>query len=329
MPAKVSPINTSRFIDRWAYVPLAIASLLLFLSIFGSALGKTLINKKVKVSAEEPVKVGTIDLSPKDLGALRIDAKAFFPDNHWIVYEIRLIDVNGEVVASAIDEAWRESGRWREGSESGSWSESELLSGLDIRTKQAEKLTVIIEVLESGTASGQPANLVVNLDLKIKKGAIKSSHLLGGLFFTGVLGVLSLIATGISGQKAIFKKINDSDPNERATVGGEDNLVKVSIKSVLDETTPRQAKIDLYINNVYGERIYKESRTVPVAISKNEDGEITKAQAKLESLFVLKERSSYGFTVRVEPDNPVEWTSLTVLDGSKTLRSVEVKEISY
>ncbi len=329
MPAKVSKINTSRFIDRWAYVPIAIAPFLLFLSIFGSALGKTIIKEKVKVSAEKPASVGTIELKPRDLGALRIDAKAFFPDNHWVVYEIQLVDAEGEIVASAIDEAWRESGRWREGGESGSWSESELAAGLDLRSKQAEKLTVVIEVLESGTSSGQPANLMVNFDLKVKKGAIKRSHLLSGFFFTGILGILSLIATGISGQQAIFKKINDSDPRERATVGGENNLVKVSINSVLDETTPRQAKIDLYINNVYGERIYQESRTVPVRISKDEDGEITKAQAKSESLFVLKKRDSYGFAVKVEPDNPVEWTSLTVRDGSKTLSNIEVKEISY
>ena len=138
-----------------------------------------------------------------------------------------------------------------------------------------------------------------------------------------------MIATGVSGKKAIFKKINDSDPNERATVGGENNLVKVNIISVLDETTPRQAKINLSINDVYGERIYQESRTVPVMFSKNENGEITKAQAKLESHFILKERNSYGFVVTVEPDDPVEWTSLSVREGSKTFSSVEVKEISY
>ena len=155
MAVNVSKFKTTEFLDRWAYFPSSISAFLLLLILFGSPLAKTLVDKNITVTEEEPVKVDTITLPASKLGALRIDVQTYVPNNHWVVYEIQLVDQNGQVIASAIDEAWRESGTWREGGESGTWSESDKLGGLDIRSSQAEKLDIVIQVLESGTARGQ------------------------------------------------------------------------------------------------------------------------------------------------------------------------------
>ena len=327
MAINVSHQNTTRFVDRWAYVPAGVAGCLFLLLLFSSLLAKTIVDKKVTVSEGEAVRVNTVQLTPRELGALRIDVKSFFPSNHWLVYEIQLRDENGRVIASAIDEAWRESGTWREAGESGSWSESDLLGGLDIKSPQVENLDVVIEVLESGTVSGAPANLAASFDVTIKKGVINTSHLWWGLIYTSILSILALSATRTNGNKVISKTIKDSDPKERAILGGEDNLVRVRIDSRLDENTPRSIGIYLAINNVYGERVYKRSCAIPVSLKKDDSGRIAGGKANLEYFFVFQERGSYSFQVRVEPDASVDSTSLVVREGAKTLQNVEIVEI--
>ena len=298
--------------------------LLIFLSSF---LVKTPVNKKVEVAEDEPVKVATLELNPKQLGALRIDVKSFFPNNHWVVYELQLVDSQGEVIASAMDEAWQESGTWREGGESGIWSESDLLGGWDIKSQNAEKIELVIAVLESGTASGNPADLVVSFDVKVKSGVIQKGHLWWGLIYTSILGILARKATKASGQQIISTKIKDSDPKARTILGGENNLIRLNVKTRFDEDTPRRANIHLKINNVYGEKVYQNQETVSVSVKSSESAGITWGTATLESFFLLKDRNSYSFQVRIEPDEPVEWTSLTVREGAQTLKAVDVVEI--
>ena len=328
MAVNVSRFKTTYFLDRWAYFPGIISVCLFLLILFGSPLTETLVDKNIIATEEKPVKVDTINLSASKLGALRIDVEAFVPNNHWVVYEIQLVERNGQVIASAIDEAWRESGTWREGGESGTWSESDKLAGLDIRSSQAEKLDIVIQVLESGTARGQATDLSVSFDVKVKNGVIKKSDLWWGFFSSLGLSIMSLLATTMSGQKVLSEKINDSDPQGEAKVGREDRLIRVKINTKLDENSPPTIKIQLLIDNIYGEKIYNHTDTVNVSFKKDNEGSITKGTGRLESFFILESRSLYRFKVNVEPDAPVDWTSLIVRDGSKTLKGVEVVKIT-
>ena len=63
--------------------------------------------------------------------------------------------------------------------------------------------------------------------------------------------VMTAIATPATGKKVISKTINDSDPSERATLGGADKLVRVKIDVESDETTPYTMKARLVVNNSY------------------------------------------------------------------------------
>ena len=327
MTVNVSTIKTTGFLDRWAYFPRVISAFLLLLILCNSPLAKTLVEQKITVTGEEPVKVDTINLPASKLGALRIDVKASVPNNYWVVYEIQLVDQNGQVIASAMDEAWQESGTWREGGESGTWSESDILGGLDVRSSQAEKLDIVIQVLESGTARGQAADLYVSFDVKVKNGVIQVSHLWWGFFYSMMLGIMALLATPMSGQKALSEKIEDSDPQGKATGGGENRVVRIKFKTKLDENSPRTINIQLSIENVYGEQIYTQANSIRVSLAKDE-GSITGGIGKLESFFILEPRSLYRFKVNVQPDAPVDWTSLIVRDGSKTLKEIEVVKIT-
>ncbi len=327
MAVNVSRFKTTDFLDRWAYFPSSISAFLFLLILFGSPLAKTLVDKNIIATEKEPVKVDRIDLPASKLGALRIDVQTYVPNNHWVVYEIQLVDQNGQVIASAIDEAWRESGTWREGGESGTWSESDKLGGLDIRSSQAEKLDIVIQVLESGTARGQATDLSVSFDVKVKNGAIKKSDLWWGFCSSLGLSIMSLLATTMSGQKVLSEKINDSDPQGEAKVGREDRLIRVKIETELDENSPPTINIQLSLDNIYGEQIYNHTDTVNVSLTKDNEGSITKGTGRLESFFILESRSLYRFKVNVEPDDPVEWTSLIVRDGSQTLKDIELVKI--
>lgn len=320
--------RTSRFIDPCPYIAMG-ATVLVFLALVGAQLfQKTLVSTTLNVNEEEePVRLQPIQLGHQPLGAVRIDVKALIPDNQWLTYEIQLLDRQGKVIASAIKQAWRESGAWAEEGEFGTWSEEDLLAGLDIRAQHNEEATVAIAVLDYGETSGRAINDSVQFEVTVQNGVVDTRYLWAGLVGAGSLAAIAALATPLTGVKAIAETINDSDPSERVTVGGSDSLVRVKVDIASDKTSPRQLYVRLWLNNAYGEQIYANSFPVKLDFKK-EEGKIEGATGKLQAFFILEPRSSYSFHVQVTPDAPVDRTTLTVRDRNRTLRSVEVVQIS-
>ncbi len=329
MAVQVSEKKTSKFIDNWAHIPWIVAFGLLVAIPISSFFPVFKSPGAVKVTKDRPVKVTTLELDPKQLGALRIDVTPSFPSNHWLIYELRLVDQQGQIITSAIDEAWRESGTWREGGESGYWSKEDLLGGLDIKSPKAEKVDLVIAVLESGTTSGKPADLEVIFQVYTVNGVIQTRHLFWGAVFSVILGILARIATKSSGQTVINCEVDDSDPKARAVLGGKNRLIQVKIQTKLDENVLDWTRANLRINNGLGETVYEDTAITKSKIKKvRSQGDIEKCgTASFELFFVLQERDSYSFQVQVKPDNPVDWTSLIVREGAKTAKKVDVIEI--
>ncbi|MEO1429626.1 MAG: hypothetical protein AAFV71_11280 [Cyanobacteria bacterium J06633_8] len=349
MSASINVKKTSRFIDPALYFAFG-ATAFVFLALIASAsFGKVLFSKTVRVAEQEVVKIEALKLEPQLVGALRIDAKASLPDNHSVIYEIQLLDKQGKLIASATKDAWRQSGTWYEDGESGSWSENDLDAGLDVRAKKNEEVTVAISVLEYENLSGGRARSLttfsvddlignqankpkstknsVNFDVEITNGVIDNRHLWPGLFGTLALAVMTFIAAPGIGKKVISKAINDSDPSERATLGGANKLVRVKINVTSDETSPRTMEAKLVINDSYGEQLYSEN--IPLRLTfHREDGKLEKVTGFAEKFFVLETQDSYGFHVEIIPDQPVDRTVLTVIDGNHTRRAVEAVHIS-
>jgi hypothetical protein len=318
--------RTTRFIDPWPYVALA-AALLVFLALLSAAsFQRTLLSTTVNASEDEPVQLAPLTIRRQMIGALRVEVKALLPANTWVTYEIQLLDRQGKPFASAMKQAWNESGTWYEEGESGSWQEEDLLGGLDVRAKQDETVTITIAVLEYGNASGQELDQPVPFEVMVQNGAVDTRYLWAGLVGTSSLAVIALFATPLTGKKAIAKTIQDSDPSERATVGGAGRLVRVNVDVASDATSPPQLEVRLWLNDPYGEQIYTRSFPVHLSFNKEED-KIKGATGRLQTFFILEPRSSYGFHVEVLPDAPVDSTTLTVRDGSRTLKSVEVVKI--
>jgi hypothetical protein len=318
--------RTSRFIDPWPYLALG-AALLVFIALFSAgSFQKTLLSTTVNASEEEPVQLEPLILRRKMIGALRVEVKALLPTNTWVTYEIQLLDRQGKPFASAIKQAWNESGTWYEDGESGSWQEEDLLGGLDVRAKQNETVTIAIAVLEYGNASGQEVDQPVPFEVIVQNGAVDTRYLWAGLVGTSSLALVALFAAPLTGKKAIAKTIQDSDPSDRATVGGAGRLVRVNVDVASDETSPPQLQLRLWLNDPYGEQIYTRSVSLPLSFKK-EEGKIKGATGCFQTFFILEPRSSYGFHVEVLPDAPVDSTTLTVRDGTRTLQSVEVVKI--
>ncbi|MBE9126011.1 MULTISPECIES: hypothetical protein [unclassified Coleofasciculus] len=327
MPVTIQTRHMGRFIDPWSYIALGAAGLVLLAFIVAQFFQKTLVSTTVSASEDEPAQLEAIQLSRQPIGALRIDVKALIPTNRWVTYEIQLFDQQGQVIASAIKEAWKESGTWYEEGESGSWSEEDTLGGLDVRAQKNEQVSIAVAVLEYGQISGQELDEPVQFKVTVQNGVVDTRYLLPGLIGAGSLALIAFMATPLSGKKAIAKTIRDSDPSGRGTAGGSDRLVRVKVDVKSDETSPRQLEVRLFINDAYGEQIYAHS--LPMTLRyKKENGKVEEATGKVQAFFILEPRSSYGFHVEVMPDAPVDQTTLTVRDRTRTRQSVEVVQIS-
>ncbi|AFZ45041.1 hypothetical protein PCC7418_2911 [Halothece sp. PCC 7418] len=320
MSVSVQSSNSSRFVDHSLNIS-SLALLLMMIAGIGSLFfPQQVTNQMVKVLPEETTQLSPITIERRLVGALRIDVKAIIPTNHWVVYEIRLYDDQNELLASAIKEAWKESGVWREDGETGTWSESDLLGGLDVRLaeKKREDITIAVAVLEYGETRGQViTDQPVSFRVDVDNGVIDGRYLWVGFFGVLFMVILNRLSVTTTGKVRIRKTIKDSDVGERAIVGGENSLIRVTVNVKSDETSPQSLAVNLWLKDGTGEQIYSEQTRIKLNF-RRDDGEIEDATGKLEQYFVFTRRGSYGFYVEVTPDQPVDETTLIVTENAKT-----------
>ncbi|HEY9738286.1 MAG TPA: hypothetical protein V6D06_18465 [Trichocoleus sp.] len=315
--------SSRRFADPWPTFTAAVAGLMLLLLMGSPLLSRLVTRTSLTVDPEDTETLPPLEIAPAAVGALRIDAEARIPDNRWLTFEIQVLDNQDAVVASAIKQAWRESGTWSEEGESGTWEESDLTSGLDLRSAQAEPLTIAIHVLEYTTPSGQEVDEPVPVQVTVRNGVVDTRYLWAGLIGTGILAICSLFSVAASGTKVIDQTIYDSDVGDRIVLGGADRLLRVHVSIEADETSPRSLTANLYIKDSAGDQIY--THAFPVRLSyKRENGKIESASGNLTRFFLLEPRRSYGFYVEVVPDGPVDKTQLTVYESATTLGRVDI-----
>lgn len=320
MAVATSKHKTHSFVDPFVYLAWGSVGFVLLAWIASIFFWRVVTSTSVNVSPEATVDIKDIRLQDTLIGALRVDAKAKLQRNQWVTYEIQIRDQQtNQVIAAAIKQAWKESGTWSEDGESGTWQEQDVKGGLDIRAQQPEQITLTLSVLEYGNTTGQTLDLPVLFDISVQNGVVDIRYLQIGLVGTVALAVLATISIPSSGRKVIHTSIDDSDPRDRAEVGGADTLLRVVVTVQSDETSPSELDVHLRINNAYGEQVYTE--IIPMKLRKfGEDTYI----GRLQQFLVLEPRDSYGFQVEVVPDAPIDKTTLTVREGSHTTRGVEV-----
>ncbi|MEO0854534.1 MAG: hypothetical protein AAFY15_13680, partial [Cyanobacteria bacterium J06648_11] len=242
--------------------------------------------------------------------------------------EVQIRDRQGNPLAAAIKQAWQESGTWSEGGESGSWSESDTRGQLDVqRAALNQPLQIAIASLEQGTTSGQASTTAVSYDVTVRDGAIDTRFLWSGLVVGLLLSGFAWMTVRTSGQMKISKIVNDSDVSGRGRFGGAGQLVKIAVKVESDETSPSRLRAELAIKNGEGQLVHETAVPIALKLIKDDDGSIDRAVGQCHLNVVLVPEDSYGVSVEVVPDAPVDRTTLQVLQGVRTLGSVEVVEV--
>lgn len=328
MAIRTQTYSTLRFIEPWAYLSVGAIGLVILAAIASVFIAKPLGSTTIEVSEDEPRQLQPIPVGQGNLGALRVDVTAMIPVGHWLTYEIQLLDQQNQVIAAGIKQAWHESGTWQEEGESGTWQESDLKGGLDVRATRAEPITIAVQVLEYSTSSNQELDQPVTFQITLTQGAIDERYLWTGFWGTLLLAVLAFITTNLTGNRVINCSVNDSDIGDRALMGGANQLLELKLKVNADENARGSLKAQLFIKDGQGQQIYTRTLPIPLTFNRDEDSKIESATGQAKLLLILEPRSSYGFYLEVMPDRSVDSTQLTVREGVRTLRTVEVVTIN-
>ncbi|MEO0868178.1 MAG: hypothetical protein AAFY17_06965 [Cyanobacteria bacterium J06642_11] len=234
-----------------------------------------------------------------------------------------MIGAQGELLASAMKQAWSESGTWVEDGESGTWSEDDLQGGLDVRLKSGEPITIDVAVLEHGTTAGQELTSKTRLDVVVKNGVIDGRYLTAGTLATLVLTAFSFYSVYTSGKRIARKSIGDSDLGVRGVMGGADKLLKTMVTVTADESAPSKFTIDFYIQDKDGEEVYFHQFNLNRSSVKSNDA----YTQSLKTFFLLEPRESYRLYVEVLPDRSVDRTELVVQEGAHTVLTPDIVHI--
>lgn len=302
--------QTHRFVDPWSYLSVGIAGLLLVGIVMASELKSTLRVERISVPAGQTVTLPPITLQPQSIGGLRFDVRSDLPGNQWATYEIRLLDHQGQPLAGGVKQAF----------------DRDLRAGLDVKVQQQETVTIAIEVLRYGNQSGANLTGAVPFRVSVEQGVIDTRYLWIGVVGSGICAALGFLCLGVSGVKVIDKSIGDSDLNARQVVGGPGRLVCAQISVLSDETSPLELTARLGLKDNRGNQLCCRELPIPLRYHYDE-GEIDQATGKTDIFFTMAQRSSYGFTVEIIPDGPVDQTRLIVRDRVKTAQGVEVNQI--
>lgn len=327
MPSKIKPLVTTQFTERSPLMALGALGLLGIALLISPLFHHQLLSTGVYVGLEETVELDPVQPRKGAIGALRIDAVAQLPSNAWSVFEVQVLDSQGNVLASAIKQAWNESGSWQEEGESGSWTEKDEAGRFDIRQAAIDgPIVVAISVLDQGSNTGLPLESPVVYRVTVAEGVIDHRFLWIGAIGVLLVGALTVVAVKASGRTIISKQINDSDLVGRGTLGGPNMLLRIIITVVSDETSPSELTANLTINDSYGESIYRRQVVIPLSM-RRENGKVESAKGSATVDLVLDPRGSYRFSVAITPDGPVDHTFLTVKEGIRTFTPTAITYI--
>lgn len=178
------PDRSLLWIALSGFVTLLMA-LVLSLSPF---LSRLLAIRTLTITPGSSQNLAPIQVQPTAIGALRIDIAAQPQQNRWVSYEVQVRDAQNILIASAVKDAWTESG-----DEDGEvWSESNLESEFDLKTNQAETLSIAIRVLEHTDVLGQDVAEPVSFNISVRNGVTDNRFFWAGLIGTGALTLIAI-----------------------------------------------------------------------------------------------------------------------------------------
>jgi hypothetical protein len=306
----------ARFIDQWSYIAWGATGLIVVAMVFVNLWRKPLLRQTIAVTEAQPIQLAPIQIRPRTIGALRVQAIATLGNSEAASYEVRLLDAQGRVIAVAGKEVWADSGTWSEEGESGTWSEQDLQAELDIRARQNETVTVAIALLEYTNTAGQDLNKPLVIAVAVDDGVVDDRYLAPGVWGCLILGVLSFMAVPTLGKSFVARDKGSNAIAKRTTLGGPDQLLRIILKVKGSNVPNENILVAIAISNGEGEQIYKNTRFITPSCNK-ETGKYHVSK-KLTEFVILSSRQSYGFHIDVIPKSSAYRTTLLVLENART-----------
>ncbi len=305
MPFRSTTRRTSRFIDRWLWLSVAALGLVAVAGILSLTLPEILVNQQIRIGVGTTGRLAAMPVAARAWGALRINVRAQLPRQSWVAFEIQILDEGGNLLGSALKQAWR-----------GGQGGPDTIGMLDLRPERARNLVLAIAVLDAGQL---PANRPVAFSVRVTQGEVDGRYLLAGFLGCTALVVLTTLACRFTGTPIVARTVADSEVHARAILGGRQVLVRATATVETDESGafPSATTLTFQVRDAWGERVYFANSSGRSATFLDW-GRSNRQKQRVEWLLILQERGSYGFSIVASPEDSVEYVSLTVREGART-----------
>jgi hypothetical protein len=265
---------------------------------------------------------------------LQVEAIASLPSNRWMTYEIQLVNARQELLLRAVKESWRESGRWQEAGESGTWDESDTSALLNLRPDQAqEPVQVLLQVLEISDTQGQEISEPVFFTVTVRQDPLNAFPLWLGWLATAGLTGLSFWAVRRTGRQVIRERCDNK------AVGGQwqgtmrafgavtaHRLVRVSIHIRSDPDYSPSANVICRVYDRAQKNLWDTNNSVKMRAVKSNQKAI--CHQGFHQYFLSFDRSGdYEFVVQVYCSCKLQKVLVSVRDDTRTVANVTVHPI--
>lgn len=342
MPTRFNRYRTSKFIEWSPLVALSALGLLGAAALLSPLISYQLVEKNIEIFPTKPVEVTSIQpqsveiasIQPQwnPIGAVSIRVIANLPDNTWCKTEIWLFDEQGKLIDSAKKEFWKESGKWTENDEWGTWQEEDQVARLDIRRITIKSPVMIaIALLEQGTTSGKPLDQPISFHVDIEDRVVDKRLL---LFFSiavlPILVALAVFSVKNAGRILISESTQENKVGGGGRLGSSDELIRVIIKVLTDETAPKTISAKLSITDNDGNTVYQDKLSINLRRKRKFfrlKSQIYSYRGKYILNLILDFKSTYKFHLEVLPADCIDEIYLTVKQSIRTLSSIDLFHI--
>jgi hypothetical protein len=329
--------STDRYVDPWgrrAFLAPLVALVLAFVAI---TQGEVAWTGSLYVREGEPFRATPpFQLPANWKGGVRIAGEVSLPVNMWAALQVRLVDQQGNVLLDLGKEVWWESGRWREGGETGSYTESDTSFEWPARLGQAEKVHLEATVLDMGDNVAEYGTVldpsvpydraqppVVAIALQVHTQTADLTLALLAVLLSGGLAILALYRAGHGGTP-VFVDAQQSHFIETPAVelGGFRRLVTVAVSGATGANDSEQVVV-VRLHDEAGRLLHK-SRDSATTWKLSDSA---RRRYWLHVHFELPTRGRYSLRVETSPPRATNFMKVLVRDGNTTRGSVDVTQV--
>ncbi|MCP4601015.1 MAG: hypothetical protein GY847_10905 [Proteobacteria bacterium] len=330
-----TPVETGAFRDRSIVIlaVLLVASLIINLAAIISR--KTVLEGSAVISDGQPYESQPFETTRSTLlpgYRIKVDASTL-PMNHELTYEVTLLEENRTELFEYEQNVWRESGRWQEGFESGTWYEADVEKEFTFVPHKSGKYRLMFAVGEALRQGGGPRASSFTIPFTVVKN-VASGGLLWASFFSLLVGLIAVMLMTASSVQTIGEPFfGRRNLRKRATEPFKvDDPANMHAAVLLLDFSPRYdpmtgdgVSFELMVTGPDGRGVRIEDTVDAISHKTDEDGDIIRVYTKKTYYFVPAEQGKHVLGFRVISNVPVvESANFRIQAGVKSISKVNV-----